>query len=204
MRIGGPGKRVGPTLESKGHEPAAGLRVLDFMVSILGVVLVGVVDWWSGYELNFFVFYFAPVAYAAWRLGAALAFVTAVLSGFVWFMADWCSGHSYSSHFFAYWNTALRTFSFLVIAYGTNRIRRLTEDAQRAAQRLGGLLPICAWCKKIRTDSGYWDQVEHYFQEHSVAEFTHSICDDCAQRMEAEASRLGGQTPGTDSLSRPP
>mgnify|MGYP001339112195 CR=1 FL=1 len=46
-----------------------------------------------------------------------------------------------------------------------------------------GLLPICANCKKIRDDKGYWKQVEVYIQEHSEADFTHSICPDCAKKL---------------------
>jgi len=48
---------------------------------------------------------------------------------------------------------------------------------------LSGLLPICASCKKIRDDSGYWTQVEVYVREHSDADFTHSICPDCARKL---------------------
>lgn len=51
---------------------------------------------------------------------------------------------------------------------------------------LRGLLPICAWCKKIRDDRGYWSQVEEYIQGHSDAEFTHGMCPDCQGRMEKE------------------
>ena len=41
------------------------------------------------------------------------------------------------------------------------------------------MLPICAWCKKIRDDQGYWTQVEAYVARHSKAEFTHCICPSC-------------------------
>jgi hypothetical protein len=44
---------------------------------------------------------------------------------------------------------------------------------------LRGLLPICATCKKIRDDQGYWSQVELYISQHSDAEFTHGICPEC-------------------------
>lgn len=47
---------------------------------------------------------------------------------------------------------------------------------------LTGLLPICAWCKKIRDDTGYWDEVEHYISEHSNAEFTHGMCTECLDK----------------------
>lgn len=48
---------------------------------------------------------------------------------------------------------------------------------------LRGLLPICAWCKRIRDDRGYWKQVETYIQEHTDANFTHGICPDCLQKQ---------------------
>lgn len=48
---------------------------------------------------------------------------------------------------------------------------------------LSGLLPICASCKKIRDDRGYWNQIEAYISEHSKAEFSHSICPDCARKL---------------------
>jgi hypothetical protein len=59
------------------------------------------------------------------------------------------------------------------------RNRELTEAMGRVKQ-LSGLLPICASCKKIRDDKGYWSQLEHYFSEHSEVGFTHGICPDCA------------------------
>lgn len=51
---------------------------------------------------------------------------------------------------------------------------------------LKGLLPICASCKKIRDDHGYWDQVENYIMSHSDAVFTHGLCPDCMQKFFAE------------------
>ena len=48
---------------------------------------------------------------------------------------------------------------------------------------LGGMLPICSHCKKIRDDKGYWNQIEAYLNEHTDAEFTHGICPDCAKEV---------------------
>ena len=48
---------------------------------------------------------------------------------------------------------------------------------------LRGLLPICAWCKEIRDDKGYWHKIESYISEHSEAEFTHGICPKCAEKL---------------------
>jgi hypothetical protein len=51
---------------------------------------------------------------------------------------------------------------------------------------LTGLLPICTSCKKIRDDKGYWNQIELYIKEHSEADFSHSICPECAKKLYPE------------------
>jgi hypothetical protein len=51
---------------------------------------------------------------------------------------------------------------------------------------LSGLLPICAHCKKIRNDQGYWEKVEDYFSSHSEAEFSHSLCPECMKKYYPE------------------
>ena len=56
------------------------------------------------------------------------------------------------------------------------------QDALAEVKKLSGLLPICMHCKKIRDDQGYWNQIESYIHEHSDAEFSHSICKDCAEK----------------------
>jgi len=60
------------------------------------------------------------------------------------------------------------------------------KKALREVKTLGGLLPICASCKKIRDDQGYWNQLEHYIQKHSEAEFSHSVCPDCTKILYPE------------------
>lgn len=60
------------------------------------------------------------------------------------------------------------------------------QQALAQVKQLSGFLPICASCKKIRDDQGYWRQVEEYIREHSEAEFSHSICPDCAKRLYPE------------------
>ena len=57
------------------------------------------------------------------------------------------------------------------------------KRALASVKQLEGLLPMCAKCKKIRDDNGYWSAVESYVQEHSEAEFSHSICPECAELL---------------------
>ncbi|MDH3349252.1 MAG: hypothetical protein OEM02_14270 [Desulfobulbaceae bacterium] len=57
------------------------------------------------------------------------------------------------------------------------------KEALSEIKTLSGLIPICASCKKIRDDKGYWKQIEEYISYHSEAEFSHSICPDCTKRL---------------------
>ena len=57
------------------------------------------------------------------------------------------------------------------------------QDALAKVKKLSGLLPICASCKKIRDDKGYWREVEDYIESHSDAEFTHGVCPECAKKL---------------------
>lgn len=75
-----------------------------------------------------------------------------------------------------------------------------TADLQQAlanVKKLSGFLPICASCKRIRDDKGYWNQIESYIREHSEAEFSHGCCPDCARALypdylEGEAGEAAG------------
>jgi len=57
------------------------------------------------------------------------------------------------------------------------------EQALGEVKKLSGLLPICASCKRIRDDKGYWNQLESYIRDHSEAEFSHSICPECQAKL---------------------
>lgn len=57
------------------------------------------------------------------------------------------------------------------------------RQANKTITTLKGFIPICACCKKIRNDHGYWEQIEMYIQSHSEAEFTHGVCPECSKKL---------------------
>ena len=87
---------------------------------------------------------------------------------------------------------ALMLIMFLILLYRW-RVAQLLEREKELQTRvneavaqlkiLGGLIPICSNCKKIRDDSGYWNQLEQYLKEHSEAQFTHGICPECYELL---------------------
>jgi DNA-binding response OmpR family regulator len=77
------------------------------------------------------------------------------------------------------------------------RVREL-EEALSRVKTLQGLLPICSYCKKIRNDRNYWQQVEGYISDHSEAQFSHGICPECYARfVQPELDRLQGHPENT-------
>jgi hypothetical protein len=69
---------------------------------------------------------------------------------------------------------------------------RKTTQLANEIKTLTGLMPMCAWCKKIRDDRGYWDQIEAYLETHSGASVSHGICPECEARFFASPGRQNG------------
>ncbi len=105
-----------------------------------------------------------------------------------------------------------------VLVLSRRRIRQAHQDLQELHERnltligdlqtaltevktLQGLIPICAHCKKIRDDQGFWNQMESYIQSRSEATFSHGICPDCAKEVMAELQHLYPKARADASLS---
>jgi len=76
--------------------------------------------------------------------------------------------------------------SIIIVMRINSQRKRIVSELAKAlleVKTLSGLFPICSSCKKIRDDSGYWSQIEQYLEAHSDAEFTHSLCPDCAKKL---------------------
>jgi GAF domain-containing protein len=80
--------------------------------------------------------------------------------------------------------TAMQALSRQIMALmELRRVSARMAEVLEKIKTLHGLLPICAWCKRIRDDHGYWKQVESYVHEHTGADFTHGICPDCLRKQ---------------------
>lgn len=86
--------------------------------------------------------------------------------------------------------TSVLALTFAAVVSRKRRVEqsreRLLDELQEALadiKTLCGLIPICSSCKKVRNDAGYWEHVESYFQRHSLAQFTHGVCPDCATKL---------------------
>lgn len=173
--------------------PKSALAVL----ACTGVLLLAWLDWITGRQLNFFVFYFLPVSAAAWYLGLRTSVLLSVLSAALWYVANDRGGLPDTAHFYAAWNTGIRLISFLCIGATVAKMRQALEREQATASALRRaiseikvletVLPICAQCKKIRNDEGAWEVMEAYISTHSDTRFSHSYCPDCERRVREDA-----------------
>ncbi|MCA9783423.1 MAG: hypothetical protein KDC10_04090 [Calditrichaeota bacterium] len=174
------------------------VRLWSWGILIIACVpMLGIVDWLTGYEFNFFVFYFLPVSLAAWIFGWAGSVGIAVLCALVWFGADLSSGHVFQNTALAVWNTMIRLVSFMAIGSALahirtllNRERRITEALRRSLSEikvLEAFLPICAQCKSIRDKEGQWQPLESYIGAHANTQFSHGYCPECARKAMDEA-----------------
>lgn len=177
--------------------------------------IVAALDYVTGDEIRFYLFYLFPLMIGTWLRGWRFAVGLSIASAFAWAVSDLLT-HRYIQSWHLAWNAAIQILCFLGVSALTWEIRvrirmqgilnaRL-QQALDQARTLTGLLPICAWCKKIRDDQGYWQQVEKYISEHTEATFTHGICPHCAagltgggeprQVAGADAATAGSATAG--------
>ncbi len=96
-------------------------------------------------------------------------------------------------YFITSWNTAIYLAFFLVVTLLLARLKDYLQEranliselrtALNEVTELSGILPICASCKKIRNDKGYWQHVEEYLSKHTNAEFSHGLCEECSMKL---------------------
>jgi hypothetical protein len=181
-------------------------RVKTVIGGVLLTAVVASVDWLTGFEVGFFVFYFVPIVYVAWFSGTVRGLLFALVAAVVWMAVDVLSGNDHLASLILFWNTLIRLISFLLMAWGAGQIRVLIDRERLLSKELQvtldqvrelrGLLPICASCKKIRNDTGYWEHIEEYIRAHSRAEFSHGICPACYKRLYPEIWERKHGNPG--------
>jgi hypothetical protein len=108
------------------------------------------------------------------------------------------------------WSLSFAFFNGVIgLYYGTIKQANLAKEElilnlQKAlveVKTLSGLLPICSSCKKIRDDEGYWQQIEEYIRDHSEADFTHGICNECVEELYPEFYQTFKEKTNNEKLS---
>ena len=136
-----------------GHTPWL-LRIVDGRSAlavglIVGALVIGLgwIDYLTGWELSFSIFYMVPVALGSWRGGARMAVLLSLVCGLSWLLADQLSGHEYSREWIAYWNAAVRTGMFLALGLTLAALSTALRRAHQLARvdMLTGLANVRAF-----------------------------------------------------------
>lgn len=121
-----------PTADFPPLAPVPFRRKISVLAAgLLGLTLLGWIDYFTGYELGFFVFYSVPVGLTAWYCGRWPGTVTALGASITWWLADHFNGVNYSSHFYLYWNLTIHFLTFVINAATIAKIK-LELDERRA------------------------------------------------------------------------
>lgn len=165
-------------------------------MALAALCLIGFIDYVTGYEFAFSLFYLLPITLVSWSVNRKAGLLLSLLSSLVIFIADYLAGKSLMPTFVELWNFSihlgffsLTTFLIALLKSELDEHIKLIaalKDSLNEIKVLSGMLPICASCKKIRDDKGYWNQIEAYISEHSEAQFSHSICPDCTEKLYPE------------------
>lgn len=118
------------------YEPNPGRTGVLFtlLACVAGVMLLGLVDYFTGYEVSFSLFYLLPIAAASWFIGRAAGVLISILSAVSWIAADTLNGHPYSSYLIPIWNSFIRLGFFIIITLLISRLRIYLRHEKRLAR----------------------------------------------------------------------
>ncbi len=177
------------------------------LASLAILLLVSYIDYATGYEFLFFVFYFIPVALCAWSVGRSWALMMAVLSGMCWFLVDLVSNHPYDYEAIRYWNafTCLVAFAFLGLLLhklkasldqekqAREELARTLEDLQRSTEEFRNLQSefqvVCAWTHRIRI-GGKWIPLHDFLREKLHFTVSHGISPEAFEEIKSSLEAL--------------
>jgi hypothetical protein len=165
---------------------------------LVGAALVGILDYLAGNGFEISVLYLAPIFYGTWKATWRTGFILAMVAGLIALLADVLAARPAVQGVFPYWNALNRLSLFFLTSMAAERIRKShsaqnvlgmeLSSAMAEARGLSRLLPICPWCRKIRSETGSWLPIETYLSDHSEAPNTPVPCPECHSRMHEIAS----------------
>jgi hypothetical protein len=149
-------------------------RAVHWVIAAIAILLL---DYVNGPVIQFPILFVIPVALATAthgpRAGVGVAIVLPLLT--LLFFLSWALTSSWILK-------AIDTAVDVAVLSGFSLLLDRILQQQRAIRVLQGLVPICAFCKRIRDEAGHWQQLEWFISEYSSARFSHTFCQDCAQK----------------------
>ncbi|HUJ17970.1 MAG TPA: hypothetical protein VL197_08245 [Nitrospirota bacterium] len=167
-------------------------KTYHIAVGLLLVMVIGYVDYVTGFELRMELFYLVPISYVTWFVGQRIGIMFSLISLVTIVFSDIMAGKKYAQFTIEFWNGAMY-FAFYIIVTVLLKLRKtlqqresLIEELDRALnmnEELNSMLPICANCKKVRDDDEYRHKVEFYIDKHAKTTFSQGLCRECSAKL---------------------
>jgi diguanylate cyclase (GGDEF)-like protein len=140
-------------------------KVLAGILCVQLVALVGVIDYQTGYELAFSLFYLIPICLATWVSGRDLGLLVSILGACAWYLADVLSGHVYSSSLIYLWNTGIRLGMFAVVTFVLAGLRESLNHERNLSRtdHLTGAVNTRAFLELIQSEINRLERYQHSF-----------------------------------------
>ena len=138
---------------------------LKFILGLVLIGIVGVLEFFTGYEVEFSLFYVLPVAFVTWFTNRSLGLIASLVSAGVWLGTDVASGHSYPHLFTPLWNTFIRLSFFVIITLLLSALRRAMEHEAQSARtyNLTGAVNTRAFYELLRREIDRLERYGHFF-----------------------------------------
>ena len=156
------------------------------------ILLIAFIDWITGLHVHIDVFYFIPIFLASIKFKRMTVYFTAFACTALLYAVSIIGGHHFKGMWNEIWNNGVRLLSYLSIAFASVTIKTHLDFERALSDELGiqlsevkqlkKLLPICAYCKKIRDGNGEWQQQERYISTRTHTQFSHGACPECFDR----------------------
>jgi glycosyltransferase involved in cell wall biosynthesis len=168
-------------------------RSFIWVIGLLLNLIIGLIDYLTGYEIGMGVFYLMPISLLSWLINRKAGIIMSVISTVTIISTDILAGKVIQNYFIDSWNLFIHFSFFTIVVYliyqekmSSDKNETLILKLQKALdgiKTLSGLLSICPSCKKIRDDNGHWKQIDLSISDNTNAEFSHSICPECEDKL---------------------
>jgi len=177
-----------------------GFRIKVICASLASLISLSYIDYLTGYQFLFFVFYFAPVALCGWYMGRPTVVCMAIVSGVMWCFVDILSSHHYPFEVFRYFNSFMCFVAFATIGLLVQGLRHSLSEQLRVRRQLEQALAdltraneetlklqhqlhvICAWTKRINVE-GKWIPLDEFLTDKLNARFSYGVSPEAMQEV---------------------
>ena len=156
--------------------------VVTFLIGLSLIILA--FDYMYGPQIRFPILFIIPIWLASWYVSKGFGISLAIILPLIRFGFNLFREIDITLLESAI-NAVLRIITFVLIVYLAHYASR-TLDLEKRVKRLEGILPICSFCKRLRTGDNEWVRLEQYITTHSEAQFSHGLCPDCARKHYSE------------------